>query len=75
MVRCETLYDLAYFTGSNAGRAYVRILNFSVAINRNPLQIGEPPALARVVRMADAMTDDGPFSTDFAFSAHYLDLP
>jgi hypothetical protein len=24
--------------------------------------------------MANPITDDGPFSTNFAFSAHYLDL-
>ena len=75
MVSCETLYDLANFSGSNAGRAYVRILNFSIAFDGNSLQIGEPSAFAHVVRMADAMPYDGPFSADFAFSAHYLDLP
>jgi hypothetical protein len=75
MVCCEQLNDLAYFSGAYAGCANVSVLDFSIPFDCNSLQIGQPTAFAHIVGMADAMTYDGPFSTDFAFSAHYLDLP
>jgi hypothetical protein len=75
MVCLEPLDDLAYFSGADAGCANVSVLDFSVSFDSYSLQIGQPTPFTHVVGMADAMTHDGPFSTDFTFSAHYMDLP
>jgi hypothetical protein len=67
----ESSDHLADFSRADTRRTNASVLYFSIQFDGNFLQIGEPSAFARVMSMADTVADDGPFSTDIAFSAHY----
>ncbi len=65
---------LSNFPRPDARRTHVGVLYFAIQFEGNFLQVGQPPPLRDVVRVADSVANDGALATNLAFSAHYMDL-
>ena len=68
----DYLFDLAR---SDARGAYISVLDFSVNLNGDTLQVRQPSTFRHIMGVADFISHDGTFTTDIAFPTHCLDLP
>ncbi len=62
--------SLLDFSGADATGACPDALGLAVDDRSDALEVGVPAPVRLIVRVADVVSEDGAFATDFAYSSH-----
>ena len=68
-------YHFSYLARTYTRRTDTGVAYLAVELDSDLLEIRQPPALRRIVRVADRITRHRPFFADITFAAHCIDLP